>query len=563
MWPVCELRCALFPVCTGWSCGESVWQWPETRGGQLTYRLPGMHLPTRSGRLGGLRGDLGGPSARKGDHVRRALGGRLAVARVSNCVCSVPTSPKSQTSQPCNLVQHRGCGACNLLQYKYWFELLDQAACTSERGMQAVDCRLATNFTDVCRDGNSAACRHPPFFLPEAFRIRGTTLGNVAGWPDGAWLEVAHTSGCGAGRCDRGLWLYSARGCSGLLWNVGVSLRALNKLHAHAQLAGVNATCDKVATHLRGTSMSLMRSRSVRAWLRVWHSTVERCSRWVAFFSRQNYATTRTLRVTGGSAFDPLHILGSDLFDGEILKRARQAGYDSVQLLLQPGGGPTGYFEPGGLSLESEFLDCRDARFTCEIEADPSHFLQHARQHSADVPAAASIPCQPTSTFHACMACEQGASASGCAGARPRFGSHLTAHDRVWTWRRWSSQRWRDKRMHVATREWTVSKLVAGLRTLSYEAAGTAFDELALVLSGCPLSRQDVIESVVPVWQKLGNCSAASIKSSATSGAAREGAPCLPVTPCDIVAAIRALPGRLHRRGRAWPLNGTHCWTHR
>ena len=47
-----------------------------------------------------------------------------------------------------------------------------------------------------------------------------------------AWLPVVHTYDLHQKWRLPGVWLYYARGCSDLLWNVGRTLLALNKVHA-------------------------------------------------------------------------------------------------------------------------------------------------------------------------------------------------------------------------------------------------------------------------------------------------------------------------------------------
>ena len=47
-----------------------------------------------------------------------------------------------------------------------------------------------------------------------------------------AWLPVVHTYDLHQKWRLPGGWLYYARGCSDLLWNVGRTLLALNKFHA-------------------------------------------------------------------------------------------------------------------------------------------------------------------------------------------------------------------------------------------------------------------------------------------------------------------------------------------
>ena len=73
------------------------------------------------------------------------------------------------------------------------------------------------------------------------------------------WLAVTHRHDPpGASRNSNGLWLYYARGCSGVFWNAGRTLVARDRLHAVVKLyslrrGGCNAACAAAACRLEIT----------------------------------------------------------------------------------------------------------------------------------------------------------------------------------------------------------------------------------------------------------------------------------------------------------------------
>ena len=416
------------------------------------------------------------------------------------------------------------------------------------------DCWLASDSSiptgsSPCNRYDHKACRKPWGFLPGAFRIRGSavsaalnaTSDSDIGWLDGSFVEVAHTSRCGVEHCDRGVWFYSARGCSGLLWNVGRSLRAMNKLHAHALLAGERATCELVASQLQGLRRPLLlrratewqgKQRTMVAWLDHMHNDTNACSHWIVHFSNRSYA----VEPDGGSTFDPFTLVGSSLFDTPLVHLARRSGYDSVQFALQPGGATkktNGYVDAGGSTLEVEFLDVRDGRYSCEIESDPSRLLPHMRVVR---PAAARSqiseqnagPCRPTTHFYACMACE--GVRSGCmTHAAMRKERHPLLRRRMadanWTAALLSYVAHRQ--MSSAAERWTFLS--------DHDAAVLFHRNLSMALSTCPLARDEVRESIVTM-----------LKGMVSSRCGHK--------PCDVVRAIRAFPNRA-----SWPIDETVC----
>lgn len=418
---------------------------------------------------------------------------------------------------------------------------------TARTGSATRDCAPATAFERPmdCRRGNSSYCRWPFGFLPYAYRLRGTavsaaqaaTSDTELGWSDNSFVEVAHTSVCGGDHCDHGIWFHTARGCSGLLWNVGRSLRAMNKMHAHAVLVGEDATCAVIRRYLHSVATvpgalnaaSFANKREVSnlvRWLAAvgyrngssaWHAG---CRQWIAYFSTRSYG----LKADGGSHNDPFNMIGSGLFDDAVVMQGNRIGYSSVQLLLQPGGGAHGYTEAGGTNLETELIDVRDTRFACEIEADlRPPVLQHIRarvpveSRLSGAEADLSQPCEPTSSFFACMACE--GIPSGCKrpGARNAFKEF--------------HQRRVERSKRLAQGDWMVRELG--------DANSTFVVGLSIALSGCPLAQIDVQDSILRERTRL-----------TVAGC--------PSTPCDVVRAVRSYPTR-----QSWPYNVSACGTER
>lgn len=423
------------------------------------------------------------------------------------------------------------------------------------------DCFLASDSpipsgSSPCRQQTSSSCRWPWGFLPAAFRVRGSAAAAAANasaeadlsWEDGSFAEVAHTSRCGVAHCDRGIWFYSARGCSGLLWNVGRSLRAMNKLHAHALLAGENATCELVGSSLRGarvrTAHGTRLPRNKHSYVSSWLDRMQgrradktmvasvACRQWIEYFSTRSYA----LRPDGGRSFDPLDIIGSSLFDEPLVAAARRSGFDSVQLALQPGGATkktNGYVEAGGSKLDVEFLDVRDGRTSCEIESDPSRLLPHMRALRRTAEGRHVMePCKPTTHFHACMACD--GVVSGCmTHAAMRHERHPLLR------RRMADSNWTVGLLHYMAARLQASSArasSAGWAPFTDESVARDFYQgLATALSGCPLARDEVRESIAPM-----------LKGIVASRCSQ--------SPCDVVRAIRAFPNRV-----TWPINESAC----
>ena len=347
-----------------------------------------------------------------------------------------------------------------------------------------------------------------------------------------------------------------------MLWNVGRSLRAFNKLHAHAMLAGAPATCRLVHAHLqaqprpkvRGSGQRRERSRAVVKWLAVLRHNRTRlderwdaaCGRWISRFSNESYA----LRVQRAGPYpdDPLNLVGSGLFDDDLVVRAHRAGYSSIQMAMQPGGSANeGYANAGGSNLEHELVDVRDDHHSCYIEAEPAQFLQHTRVQLADH----SIRrCSPTKDFSTCMACVDSHTQSGCLGLQPVPGQSRDE---------WQVSQWHQRRNALATRNWTVQTLLRGGRSastsqrvsyapdsvdlepqdaMSVRDAQEFYDGLVAALSGCPFSKADVLNSVLPVRAKL--------ISDCRSFKCIHGKP----TACQVARAIQAYPNR-----RRWPIS--------
>ena len=143
----------------------------------------------------------------------------------------------------------------------------------------------------------SRVCRKPFAFPPGASTVRGAALREPGSLPpDGGFVEVAHTSRCGAGDgCTRGFWLYKSSGCTGVLFNVGRSHRALNKLSALSHLAGASATCSIVHAELASRSAMYLKKQPPRT--RAWFARIASprlgpgaCLEYVANLSSPEYA---------------------------------------------------------------------------------------------------------------------------------------------------------------------------------------------------------------------------------------------------------------------------------
>ena len=266
---------------------------------------------------------------------------------------------------------------------------------------------------DTC-SSTSHRCHKPFAFPPGASLVRGAAArrfaarvpaDGVVGWADNAWVEVLHQAACSASHCnDRGVWFYSAFGCSGVRWNVGRSLRAFNRLHAVALLAGRGCEGGIDALEQRfARSQHLLRDTfggGERA------SRRQRMCNFVNTFSQPSYA----LNLSHAAALDKRSLIGLAHLDKPLLQMARARGYESVQLLLQPAGAPHAYLEHRNVALDAlrtELWDIRDTRRSCDIDAEPGAVLLRNLQTVAG-------RCTPTSTAADCLACANSSAEVAC-----------------------------------------------------------------------------------------------------------------------------------------------------
>ena len=363
------------------------------------------------------------------------------------------------------------------------------------------------------------------------------------GSPDDTWVEVVHTSSCKATRCgERGLWFYLARGCSDMLWNVGRSLRALNKLHALTLLTGRSRICRTIASLIGkdrtlGLSAAKLRARGVPGSRRLWLRGVlleEGCNGFVDSFGTHKYANLSLLELR---RLDPFQVVGASLFDAEIMRMARAQGFDSVQLLMQPGGGPNGLN-----ALETEFFDIRETRHVCDIEKDPAALLRYLRTASG-------APCRPTRSFSSCMACKSGNTSArdpcnidceismdgGLHGTPVPCKSVPEANRTQARLRALSGRGRRAAEIALADAAWITNAVNRVLWPRNLTRAREWVSELQLAMGGCPMSRAEVQHPLLDFRKRL-------VRAGRTP------------TPCRVLRAISTDTSQL-----PWPLNATAC----
>jgi len=260
----------------------------------------------------------------------------------------------------------------------------------------------------------------------------------------GAWLPVVHQLDIGT----TGLWMYYARGCSDMLWNVGRTLIARNRCHAAMLLAKMShnitdqAAAARAAKHLQLDDVQHVRSRAM-GWMHaspnvtsaelladcarglfgnctggMWDEDgrLQMCTcaagrqgseRWnethpVGSWQVQGRKRSMTLSLLAGSA-------GLDeALKTLMLRLPRRLRLDTLQLWQQPQGG-------GSLLWATELMDVRHAGLFPKgareraIAADPELLARRARRLVGGLnvagTASTTAACLPSRGFERCLAC--------------------------------------------------------------------------------------------------------------------------------------------------------------
>jgi len=258
-------------------------------------------------------------------------------------------------------------------------------------GKCGLDQSLSPSASETSATSGSYA-RKPFLFPPGAHLMlvpfnqstASTVDGGVA---DGAFAEVVHRKEVHP--ATRGLFFYRAEGCSGMMLNVGRSLRAWNRLHAAMLLH--RSDCKGLVESL----LELSAASKLRAWIEGQRRLG--CARLFAL-AHGEWMRERWMAVR--------HLVGRDALSPLIFRLARQLGFDSVQLLRQPAGtvragvhkAPDGGVHPVAM-VTSEIWDVRDPRPSHDLERDTAALLARVRRSDG-------AACTPSADWANCMACK-------------------------------------------------------------------------------------------------------------------------------------------------------------
>ena len=182
------------------------------------------------------------------------------------------------------------------------------------------------------------------------------------------WLPVTHTSDTWA-TSTTGVWMYYARGCSRLQWFSGKTFVAFNRLDAAVKLS-LNGTCD-LACAVRSVAAQWQSDADFR------YSNPSRLEGLLPAIRK--IATRGQLCRPGQSETDKeifKFSVPSEPLDPYISQRLRRFGFDSLQLVFQPGGEST-----LGQHVQTEIWDVRDGeKPTTNVERNRrSGFGMHLR----------------------------------------------------------------------------------------------------------------------------------------------------------------------------------------
>ena len=258
-----------------------------------------------------------------------------------------------------------------------------------------------------------------------------------------AWLPVTHTCPAGS-KGARGLWMYYARGCSDMLWNVGRTLFARNRCHAALLLEQLDrAGCNEREAARRAAAgmslrnfpeLNLVRFRA-GSWLGMHNASMAEllieCARgmfgncsgstWNPNDGTLNMCTCMTQSIHGRArpwrmsskrrALVLSALAGSDALGPRIGTLLRKHSFDSLQLWQQPQGG-------GSLFWTTELWDVRELQMkTPALETHLGSKSLDGRaklaRHFAD-DGSSSEACKPTPRFVECMACAHSSLATAC-----------------------------------------------------------------------------------------------------------------------------------------------------
>ena len=262
----------------------------------------------------------------------------------------------------------------------------------------------------------------------------------------GTWLPVTHMRDAG----QSGLWMYYARGCSDLMWNVGRTMVARNRCHAALLLEKMlhnstdRAAARRAAKHLKLQDVQHVHSRAV-GWMHASANVTTAdlladcarglfgnctgspldedgrlqmctCAAGRESSQRLNNASYPIggWQVMGRKRAMTLSLLaGSAGLDGALctlmLRLPRRLRLDTLQLWQQPQGG-------GSLLWATEVLDVRHAPLDGNakggregaIAADPDLLASRTRRLVGGLnigAAATTAACSPSRGFDRCMAC--------------------------------------------------------------------------------------------------------------------------------------------------------------